>query len=470
VSTTTPRNPWLVLTSTSLAVFAVFLDTTILFVAFPALTHSFPSVSTASLSWVLNAYTIVFAAALIPAGRLADRVGRRRVFLGAVVVFTVASVLCGLAPSVGALILFRIVQALGAAAMIPASLALVLQTFPRQKIPVAVAIWGAVGAVAGAIGPTLGAAIVEGAGWRWAFFVNLPVGIVSFLLARRVLPEGREEHPGPIPDLVGALLLIAGMSLLALGIVQSDDWGWTSAPTVAVLAAGGIALLAFVARCRRVANPLLDLRLFEIRNFRWGNVGTIAFAIAFNAIFFANIQFLTRVWGYSVFQAGLAVTPGPLVVAVLAPVFGRVAARIGQRRLLLPGGLVYAAAGLLAITRIGAEPAYVAEWLPYTLLTGLGVALCLPQLSSASVQGLPPDRFGSGSAVNQALRNLGATFGVALVVAILSAATAPGQLVDAFRHAWALLVVCGIAVTLASTQLGGRARVDVPVRVPVEVG
>jgi MFS family permease len=333
-----------------------------------------------------------------------------------------------------------------------------------------VAVWGAVGAVAGAIGPTLGAAIVEGVGWRWAFFVNLPVGAISFLLARRVLPEGKEADPGRLPDLGGAALLVSGMSLLALGIVQSDDWGWSSAPTVLALTAGVAALLAFVARCRRVANPLLDLHLFGIRNFRWGNLGMVAFAIAFNATFFANIQFLTRVWGYSVFQAGLAITPGPLVVAALAPVFGRLAARIGQRRLLLPGGLVYAGAGLYAITRIGADPAYLSEWLPYTLLTGLGVALCLPQLSSASVQGLPPDQFGSGSAVNQALRNLGATFGVALVVAILAAATAPSALLDAFHHAWLLLVVCGIAVTLASTQLGRRAPAVAPVPVPVEVG
>ena len=182
-----PRSPWAVLASTSLAVFAVFLDTTILFVAFPAIRADFSEVSPSTLSWVLNAYTIVFAALLIPAGRLADRIGRRRTFLAAAVLFTVASMLCGLAPTAGLLVAARILQAVGAAALVPSSLALVLQTFPRSKIPVAVAIWGAVGAVAGAAGPTLGAFVVESFGWRWAFFINLPVGIVSYFVGRRVL-------------------------------------------------------------------------------------------------------------------------------------------------------------------------------------------------------------------------------------------------------------------------------------------
>ena len=184
------------LVSTSLAIFAVFLDTTILFVAFPAIRADFSGVSASSLSWVLNAYTIVFAALLIPAGRLADRVGRRRTFLTAVVVFTLASMLCGLAPTAGLLVAARVLQAVGAAALVPSSLALVLQTFPSEKVPVAVAIWGAIGAVAGAFGPTLGALVVENFGWRWAFFINLPVGIVSFALGTAGAPRGAGGEPG----------------------------------------------------------------------------------------------------------------------------------------------------------------------------------------------------------------------------------------------------------------------------------
>ena len=454
------RSPWVVLISTSLAVFAVFLDTTILFVAFPAISADFSDVSATSLSWVLNAYTIVFAALLIPAGRLADRVGRRRTFLVAVVVFTVASMLCGVAPNAGLLIVARIGQAVGAAALVPASLALVLQTFPRHKIPVAVAVWGAVGAVAGAAGPTLGAFVVEHLGWRWAFFINLPVGIVSLVLGRRVLPEGRESNPGRLPDPAGVVLLATGLALTAYAIVQTDVWGWGSASFLGTMTVALALVAVFVWRCSRVPNPLVDLSLFQARNFRWANAATVVFATGFNAMFLGNVLFLTRVWGYSIMEAGLAISVGPLVVAVMAPFFGRLAGRIGQRRLLIPGGLVWASGGAFLLAFASTTPDYVGTYLPAVLLTGLGVALCLPQLSSAAVQGLPADRFGSGSAINQATRNLGATFGVALVVAF-TAALASDELLDGFHQVWWLLVASGLGVSLMATRL---ARASAPAR------
>src|SRR3954469_10461275 len=288
LATTTERNPWVVLGSTSLAVFAVFLDTTILFVAFPSISAEFSSASPSSLSWVLNAYTIVFAALLIPFGRLADRVGRRRTFLTAAVGFTIASMLCGLAPSVEFLVGARVLQAVAAAALVPSSLALILQTFPRERVPVAVAIWGAVGAVAAAAGPTLGALVVEHLGWRWAFFINLPVGVVSFVVGRRVLPEGRESTRSRLPDPLGVVLLAGGMALLAFAIVKTNDWGWTSPAFVATVLISLTLLGAFLWRCSRVANPLLDLRLFESPSFRWANAGTFTYAIGFNAMFLGN--------------------------------------------------------------------------------------------------------------------------------------------------------------------------------------
>ena len=459
------RNPWTVLASTSLAVFAVFLDTTILFVAFPSIVADFSDVSTTSLSWILNAYTIVFAALLIPAGRLADRVGRRRTFLTAVVIFTVASMVCGLAPSAGLLVLARIGQAVGAAALVPASLALVLQTFPREKIPVAVAIWGAIGAVAGAAGPTLGAFVVEHMGWRWAFFINLPVGIVSLTLGRRVLPEGREANPGRLPDPFGVVLLAAGLALAAYAIVESDAWGWASARFVGTIVVAALLIGVFVWRCARVPNPLVDLSLFESRNFRWANAATVVFATGFNAMFLGNVLFMTRVWGYSIMRAGLAIAVGPSIVAVTAPFLGRLAARVGQRRLLVPGGLVWAAGGLCLLATADTTPDYIRSYLPAVALTALGVALCLPQLSSVAVQGLPPDRFASGSAINQAVRNLGATFGVALVVAFVSG-LAPEDAMDGFRRVWWLLVISGVLVSLLSTRLvrpGARAADTAPV-------
>lgn len=446
------RSPWTVLTSTSLAVFAVFLDTTILFVAFPSITADFSSVSPSGLSWVLNAYTIVFAALLIPGGRLADRIGRRRTFLIAVVIFTLGSMFCGVAPNAALLISARVLQAVGAAALVPASLALVLQTFPREKVPVAVAVWGAIGAIAGAAGPTLGALVVENLSWRWAFFINLPVGIISLTLGRAVLPEGRETSPGRLPDAASVALLVGGLALAAYAIVETDSWGWASVRFEGTMLAAALLVVAFVLRCRRVTNPLLDLHLFRSRNFRWANAATLVYATGFSAMFLGNVLFLTRVWHYTILRAGLAISVGPLIVAATAPLFGRLAGRIGQRPLLLPGGLVWAAGGLYLIARATTTADYLGVYLPAVCFTGLGVSLVLPQLSSSAVQSLPPDTFGSGSAVNQAIRNLGGTFGVALVVALTTGLTAANAL-DGFRHVWWLLVGSGITVSSLATRL-----------------
>lgn len=451
----TERNPWVVLGSTSLAVFAVFLDTTILFVAFPSIGAHFTSAAPASLSWILNAYTIVFAALLIPAGRLADRIGRRRMFLMAAVLFTLASMLCGLAPSVAFLVSARVLQAVAAAALVPSSLALVLQTFPRHKIPMAVAIWGAVGAVAGAAGPTLGALVIENLGWRWAFYINLPVGIVSYVLGRRVLPEWREPNPGRLPDGASVVMLASGLALAAYGIVQTDDWGWTSARFVLCEVLAVALVAAFVRRSSTVANPVLDLSLFESHSFRWANAATLVFATGFSAMFLGNVLFLTNVWHYSVLRAGLAISVGPLIVATTAPLFGKLAGRVGQRRLLVPGGLIWGLSGLMSIKRVTVQPDYVGHYLPSVILSGIGVALCLPQLSSAAVQGLPAHRFGSGSAVSQAVRNLGATLGVAAVVAFTANISGANAL-DAFHHVWWMLVISGVSVSLLTARLPRR--------------
>jgi EmrB/QacA subfamily drug resistance transporter len=444
--------PWTVLFSTSLAVFAVFLDTTIGFVSFPAISETFHSAGPSTLSWVLNAYTLVFAALLIPAGRLADRVGRRRMFLIGVVVFTGGSMLCGLAPSVEFLIAAEALEAVGAAILVPSSLALVLQTFPREKVPVAVAIWGAIGAVAGAAGPTLGALVVDSLSWRWAFYINLPVGIVSFVLGRAVLPEGRETNPSRIPDPLSIGLLVAGMALTTYAIVQTNTWGWASARFAAVIVLAIALLVVFVRRSDRVPHPLLDLALFEASNFRWANAGMVVFAVGFNAMFLGNVLFLTTVWGYSILRAGLCLAVGPLIVAATAPWFGKLAGRIGQRRLLVPGGLLWAASAVYLLVRASTTPDYLGVYLPAVVLSGFGVSLCLPQLSSAAVQGLPPDQFGSGSAVGQAVRYLGATLGVALVIAFTTGITESSAL-DSFHHVWLLLAACGLAVSLLSTRL-----------------
>ncbi|QKE82644.1 DHA2 family efflux MFS transporter permease subunit [Arthrobacter sp. NEB 688] len=464
-----PVDPWAVVAVASLAVFMVFLDAQVLFVAFDDMRRSFPTVSFATMSWTLSAYTIALAAALVPAGRMADRFGRRRVFLVGLVAFTLASVLCALAPSAGLLVVLRVVQALGAAALVPASLALVLSVFPPARVPVAVAVWGASGALAAAAGPALGAVLVQTWDWRAAFLVNVPVGLLALVLGARLLPESREASRARFPDPLGIVLLAGGLTLLALGIVQSDRWGWASPATLGVLAGGLVVLAAFVRRTLAVPHPALDLTIFATPSVRWANIATAAFTIGFTAMFFALVQFTLAVWQYGIVRAGMAMMPGPVVVMALAPVFGRVAARHGQRTLLVPGGLLYAAGGLLLLTGLGDRPAYVTELLPASLLSGLGVALVLPQLTSAAVQGLPRDDLGAGAAVNQAIRQLGATFGVALTVAILGTVTATTTAGD-FRGVWVMLVLCGVLTSVAALALPRRGSAHDSLAAPAAVG
>ncbi|MFL6062757.1 MAG: DHA2 family efflux MFS transporter permease subunit [Marmoricola sp.] len=453
--------PWSVLGIASLAAFMVFLDTQVLFIAFDDIRSSFPDVSFAAMSWTLSAYTIALAAALVPAGRLADRFGRKRTFQFGLVAFTLASALCAAASSPALLVAFRVVQALGAAALVPASLAIVLSVFPAEKVPAAVAIWGAIAALAAAVGPTLGGLLVDGWGWRSVFLINLPVGALALVLSQRSVPESREAAHARFPDPIGTVLLAGAMSLLALGIVQSNQWHWGSMRTIGSLVAGVAVLVVFVVRTLEHPHPALDLELFGARSFRWANIATAVFTIGFTAMFFAQVLFLTQVWGFGIVKTGLAMMPGPLVVMVLAPYFGKLAGRIGQRSLLVPGGLVYAASGVWFITVIGTQPHWASEILPGSLLGGLGVALVIPHLTSAAVQGLPADQFGAGAAVNQAIRQLGATFGVALTVALLGA-IAPLNALEHFHRVWWMLVASGVLTSAAALALPGRARATVP--------
>ena len=299
-----PVSPWVVLGVASLAAFMVFLDAQVLFVAFDDIRSSFPSVSFTTMSWTLSAYTIALAAALVPSGRMADRFGRRRVFLVGLVAFTLASVLCAFAPTAGLLVVFRVVQALGAAALVPASLALVLSVFPTARVPVAVAVWGAIAALAAAIGPTVGALLVQGWDWRAVFLANVPVGAIALVLGIRVLPESREARQAPFPDPLGIVLLAGALTLLALGIVQSDQWGWVSARTVGALVGGLLVLAVFVRRTLSAPHPALDLMIFARPSVRWANIATAAFTIGFTAMFFGLIQFMLVVWHYGVVRAG----------------------------------------------------------------------------------------------------------------------------------------------------------------------
>jgi EmrB/QacA subfamily drug resistance transporter len=462
--------PWRVVATTGLATFAVFLDTTALFVAFPDIQDSFSDIDSAQLSWVLNAYTIVFAALLVPLGKLADRRGHKTMFLAGSTAFTIASLLCAIAPSSWWLVAARVAQAAGAAALVPSSLALVLRATPRPKIPVTLALWGATGAVAGAVGPTLGAALVELGGWRWVFIINLPVGIATVLSGRRVLMQSRDVST-VVPAPLGVVLLVGGSVLVTLGLVRGDDWGWLSASTVGSIVAGLAVLAVFVAHQSHTTAPAMDLSLFASRNFRWANASTVAFGIAFSAMFLSSILFLTAVWQWSILKAGFGVAPGPAMVAVLAPLAGRVAGAIGQRPLLVAGGVFYALGGLWRLLFLDGDVNYLGTYLPSIVLTGVGVALILPQQSSVVGQSLPPNRLGVGGAVNQALRQFGATLGVALAVGLTAEATGLSDALTRFDRVWWVIIGGGILTSLLSIPLrtGDASASEAPGPAPAEV-
>ncbi|MBD8530135.1 MULTISPECIES: MFS transporter [unclassified Massilia] len=412
-------SPWPTFWIACIAVFLVSIDSTVLFAAFGALQAAFPAATPADLSWVLNAYTVVYATMLIPAGGLADAHGRKRVFLFGVTLFLAASAACGMADSVAWLIVARVLQALGAALLTPASLSIILDAFPKEKRAVAVSLWGAVGGLAAAIGPSLGTTIVEHLGWPWAFYINLPLGAVSLWFGAARLREAVVSGKRARVDLVGMLLLIVAVGAVAMAITQLDSPRWSRLELAALAATSAIAFGAFVAWARTAAAPLVDLALFANRSYSAVNLATLAFGTAFAMMFFAFFAYMTHIWHFSLPLAGLAVTPGPLMVVPTAIVAGRIAARKGHRPLLVTGSLVYAASGLWLLLVPGTEPAYVTDWLPGLFLSGIGVGMVLPSLSGAAVAGLPQAQYAVGSAVNQATRQLGSVLGVAITVLLV---------------------------------------------------
>jgi EmrB/QacA subfamily drug resistance transporter len=468
-----PPSFWQVFVITSLGSFVVSLDLSIVNVAFPALARAFPDASRAGLAWIVTAYSIVFGSLLVIGGRSADRYGLRRVFFAGLAAFSLGSALCGLAPSIALLVAGRVLQGAGAAFTLPASVGLLLAAVPLEKRSQTVALWGGVGALAVATGPSLGSLIVSGPGWRWAFYVNLPIGVLAWLWGRRVLPNPAAlRDDAQRPDYLGALVLSLALAALTLAISEGGNWGFGDPLVLSAALATPLLGAWFIRRSARHPAPVLDLQLFRSRAFAVANLATLVYAMAFFAMLLGNILFLTEVWHYTIPQAGLAVTPGPLVVALVSGIAGRRAARVGFRAVLIPGALVFASGLLWFGLRVEAEPAYLAVWLPGTLLIGLGIGLTFPVLSAASVSSLPKERFGVGSAVNQTARQVGGSLGIAILVVILGshAEEAAGLALARYQTLW-LYEACmallsgGVAVWLGQ-PLSARGAAPAAVLAP----
>jgi len=444
----------------AIAVFMSSLDLFIVNLAFPYIGQEYRGTTLSSLSWVLNAYTIVFAAVLVPAGRWADRIGRRRAMTAGLVLFTAGSVLCGLAPGVGVLIAARVVQAAGAGIMVPASLSLLLAAVPPAGRAKAIGTWSALAALGAALGPVIGGSLVQ-LSWRWVFWINVPVGLAAIVLAARVVPESRDEHTRGRPDLAGAALLALSVGLVALALVKVPVWGWGSARFLGLLAAAVASGVVLVIRSHRHHAPVIELGLLRSRMFSGTFAASILYYAGFGAFVLTWVEFLTGVWHYSAVRAGLAIAPGPLMVLPFARLVSPwLAAKLGgPGRVAVAGALVNAGAQVLWYVLLTAEPHYLTRMLPVQLLGGAGVGLAIPSLIGAGSMALPPDRFGTGSGILNMARQIGTVLGVAGVIAILAS---PGLgPVTLFHHTTVLVaafflaaaVVAAVTITARPRQL-----------------
>lgn len=451
------KSAWLVLAATSLANFLVGLDMSIASVAFPALIAAFPESSTADLSWILTFYSVTLAGFLIVAGRIADRVGRLKVFNLGMALFVAASVGVAAAPTVSIMIVMRGVQGLAAAMMTPASLGLVIAAWPAERRTTAVAAWSSVLALASSIGPLLGGFIIELTSWRWAFLLNVPIGMFALIWGRKVLTETERDKNAASPDLVGAVLTIIATSGILLAIVQGPEWGWTSYQLIALVLFVAMICAALVWHTMSHNDPIMPPILFSIPTFRIASVALFIFSLGFLSTFVTLMLFLTSVWGYSVFEAGFAVTGVPVMAAITANVAGRLAERVGFRAIIVPGCVAFAVGALWMWLLIGPQPDPFVVLFPATILMGIGIGAAPAILNGAAVAAVEPAYFSVAGAVGQTARQLGTAIGVALLVVIIGY---PEDLVSslaAFERAFLYLaVVTGLAGLAAMALRNAR--------------
>ena len=457
---------WKILAITSIGVFMASLDMFIVNIAFPEIALDFSGASLSELSWILNAYAIVFAALIVPAGRMADRVGRKRVFVAGLAVFAGASALCAVAPGVETLVAARILQAAGGAMMVPASLGLILPAFPPEQRAVAVSVWSAVGGVAAALGPPLGGILLE-ASWRWIFIVNVPVALVTIIAALAVLTEVRDAERSRRPDGIGVLLLVGALGLLTTGIVQGPEWGWSDARVLGSAAASIALGAAFFARSARHPAPVIELSLLRVRSFATANAATMVFFAGFAAMLLAGVLLLTQVWGYSELRAGFALMPGPSMAALFAALSPRLSSRIGLPRTAALGAVAIGSGSAWMYEVVGLTPHYVSDFLLPFMLGGVGVGLLVSTLPAMVTASLPPSRLATGTGVFGMSRQLGSAVGIAILIALLADPVTPAELLDGLRRAWIGMVV-GAGLTVAvclgvgPVGEGSKAPADVP--------
>jgi EmrB/QacA subfamily drug resistance transporter len=441
----------------------VNLDLFIVNVALPSIGRSYSGAGLADLSWVLNAYAIVFAALLVPAGRAADRIGRRAAFLTGMVVFGLASAACAAAPDVWVLVAARVVQAAGGALLMPASLGLLLAAARPDKRTGTIRAWTSVGGAAAALGPVLGGALVA-VSWHWVFLVNVPVVILAVVAGLRILqPDPRAglaaERAEALPDTLGAVVFTVAIGALALALVKSDDWGWASPATLGLIAAAAGLVALFIRRSARHPAPVIELHLLRRPVFATATAANVVFGTAFGAMLLLVTLWCQDVWGWSALRTGLGVAPGPLLVPFWSIAAGPLARKIGPGPVAAAGCVIYAAGCVFWRLNLAVTPDYVGRMLPGMLLTGTGVGLTLPSLVSAAVSAVPPHRFATGSGIVTMARQVGIVLGVSVLVTVLGHPAGAGAL-PAFQRASVVLAATAFSAGLVALLLVPARRRD----------
>lgn len=442
---------------TSVAFFMTALDSLVVLTALPAIHNSLGG-SVSTLEWTVNAYTLTFAAGIITAAALGDRLGRRRMYVTGLLLFSVASAACALAPSASALIAARAIQGTGAALIAPLSLTILASAFPAERRGSIVGIWGAIGGLAVAGGPLVGGAVVQGMSWHWIFWINVPVGLAAALLTLNRLPESR--GPAGKLDIPGAVLAAGGVLAIAWGLVRTTDVGWGSPSVVGALAAGASLLAAFVGWESRVSNPMLPPRLLRLPAFSAANAAGFAMLGSTTSAAFLMSQYFQFGLGYSPLGTGLRFLPWTAMPLLAAPVAGRLADRIGPRPLMVTGLLLQGAGiGWIALN-VTANSGY-SRLVLAMVIAGVGVSMAIPATPAAALSSVPRADMGTASGVQNTLQRFGTVFAVAVVSAVFGAAGHLGSaasVISGVRPAIAVSAGLSVLGAVAALGVGRRAR------------
>jgi len=465
------RRRYVVVVVCSMSLFMTYLDSSALNVALPTI-HRDLHAGVSDLQWIADAYLLVLASLLMLSGSIGDRFGRRRTFTTGLLLFTLGSALCSVAPTVGSLIGFRMAQALGGCLLVPASLSIIRQVFTdATERARAVGIWSAIFGLGIAAGPIIGGALVSSVGWRSVFWVNIPIGLVTSTVARRILPRSRAAHPRAF-DPAGQVLMIVLFSTLTYGVIEGPVSGWGSDLIIGVFCAGGAALLALLAVERRRAEPLLEAHFFRSPPFSAATIIAVASFIAFSGFLFVNTLYLQDVRGDSALLAGTTILPTTFTVALCSLVTGRLMGRFGARVPLTLGGICIAAGGALLLD-LDPHTTIVHLVISYAVL-GCGFGLINPPITHTGVSGMPPERAGVASAITSSSRQFGNVLGVAIMGSMVSATAlgsgditgAAAQRFTSSSHlSWMVLLGCGVACTLTALTCTGRRGLAAAARV-----